>query len=53
MLKKYNMEEVRHQNFYEFFSEHRCLPDDAQLLYRMEAFDKTTVRTNHNIFIVT
>jgi mRNA (guanine-N7-)-methyltransferase len=42
MLKKYNMEEVRHQNFYEFFSEHRCLPDDAQLLYRMEAFDKTT-----------
>ena len=46
MLKEWDMVEVRHQNFYEFFSEHRHIPEDASLLYRMQAFDKKTV---HNI----
>ena len=40
MLKEFDMEEVAHQNFYDFFSEHKFNPEDAHLLFRMKAFDK-------------
>lgn len=44
MLDDFNMEIVLRQNFYDFFAEHRYNLEDNELLYRMEAFDKKTVR---------
>ena len=43
MLEPFEMELILRQNFYDFFEEHRYNSDDADLLYRMEAFDKSTV----------
>ncbi len=43
MLRDFDMELVLHQNFYDFFHERRSHGDDAHLLYRMQAFDKTSV----------
>lgn len=37
------MVEIRHQNFYDFFQEHKHIPHDAHLLYRMQAFDNDEV----------
>ena len=34
------MKEVLHQNLYDFFEEHRYIPEDVRLLYNMHAFDK-------------
>ena len=47
MLKEWDMVEICHQNFYEFFAEHRHIPEDAHLLYKMQAFDKDTVSTQY------
>ena len=44
MLKEMDMEEIVHQNFYDFFAEHRHIPEDIQLMYNMGAFNKRTVR---------
>ena len=40
MLEDFQMHLVYKQNFYYFFNEHRGIPDDLGLLYRMSAFDK-------------
>ena len=48
MLKEWDMVEICHQNFYEFFAEHRHIPEDAHLLY-----DKDTVSTVHYVTIMT
>ena len=37
------MKLVLHQNFYDFFNEHRYNAEDAHLMYRMQAFDKQLV----------
>jgi len=37
------MKLVLHQNFYDFFNEHRYNAEDAHLMYRMQAFDKQSV----------
>ena len=44
MLEEFEMELVLRQNFYDFFAEHREHPDNSGLMYRMQAFDKSTVR---------
>ena len=49
MLEDFNMEVVLRQNFYDFFAEHRYNSEDSELLYRMEAFDKKTVRAQDEI----
>ena len=43
MLESFQMELVLHQNFFDFFDEHRYNTDDCQLMYRMEAFSKAKV----------
>ena len=40
MLEDFQMHLVYKQNFYYFFNEHRGIPNDLDLLYRMSAFDK-------------
>ena len=44
MLKDFNMEHICHQNFYDFFTEHRNNSDDVDLMYKMQAMDRETVR---------
>ena len=46
MLKDFNMEHVCHQNFYDFFTEHRNNAEDVDLMYKMSAMDRKTVRTS-------
>lgn len=44
MLEDLGMREVLHQNFYDFFHEHRHNPEDVRLMFNMKAFDRKTVR---------
>ena len=37
------MELVYHQNFNEFFHEHRTRSEDVELMYTMQAMDRQTV----------
>ena len=46
MLKDFNMEHVCHQNFYDFFTEHRNNADDVELMYKMQAMDRKSVRAS-------
>ena len=43
MLKEFEMELVYHQNFNEFFHEHRTRSEDVELMYTMQAMDRQTV----------
>ena len=43
MLEEFDMEFVLRQNFIDFFNERRGRPEDAELLFKMSAFDKATV----------
>ena len=43
MLEEFDMEFVLRQNFIDFFNERRNRPEDAELLFKMSAFDKATV----------
>ena len=43
MLKDFDMELCLQQNFYDFFMERRHNPEDVQLMFKMQAFDKQTV----------
>ena len=43
MLDEFDMKLVLHQNFYDFFNEHRYNAEDAHLMFRMQAFDKQSV----------
>ncbi len=43
MLEEYDMEFVHRQGFIDFFHERRHHLDDADLLFKMSAFDKQTV----------
>ena len=40
------MEHVCHQNFYDFFTEHRNNADDVELMYKMQAMDRKSVRAS-------
>ena len=43
MLEDFDMELVQHQNFTNFFSEQRYKPQNANLMYKMQAFSRQTV----------
>ena len=43
MLKEFDMELVLRQNFYNFFLERRYNTEDLNLMFKMQAFDKTEV----------
>lgn len=51
MLETFEMDLILRQNFYDFFEEHRYNSDDGELMYRMEAFDKTTVNDSSNGYV--
>ena len=53
MLKEFDMELVLRQNFYNFFLERRYNTEDLNLMFKMQAFDKTEVCFLQSRLIIT
>ena len=51
MLEEHNMELVLKQDFHELFYTRQQFVEDVDLLYRMQALDRQTVRTHYTIYI--